>query len=119
THAHIGCEEGTDPLAVTAPTRSAKHQRHAPPLRTGHRGQALAQCNTSHTQQGKTDSERERDMNGCRQEALTINLARERAPTPPATRGSGSSSSHDAAPTLFAHSTLNEMRCFTPRDEMG
>ncbi|EKF27002.1 hypothetical protein MOQ_009285 [Trypanosoma cruzi marinkellei] len=35
---HARCEESTDPLAGTAPTRSAKPQRHALPLRTDHHG---------------------------------------------------------------------------------
>ncbi|ESS55687.1 hypothetical protein TCDM_12824 [Trypanosoma cruzi Dm28c] len=122
THSQTRREEGIDPLAVTVPTRSAKHQRHAPPICTGHHGRhgGPSVCAgrpfrgaTRFTRSGERQTERRREMNERRQKALKINLARERAPTPPATRGSGPSSIHDAATKLHCSPALNGTRCLT------
>ncbi|RNC32833.1 hypothetical protein TcCL_Unassigned04522, partial [Trypanosoma cruzi] len=65
-------------------------RQRAPPLRTGHRGRhggpsvcagQPSRGATRHTQQER-QTDRRREMNGCRQEALTINMAREHAATP-------------------------------------
>ncbi|KAF5216004.1 hypothetical protein ECC02_011270 [Trypanosoma cruzi] len=45
-------------------------------------GPALTRCNTPHPTGNDRQTGGERDMNGCRQEALTINMAREHAATP-------------------------------------
>ncbi|RNC34215.1 exo-alpha-sialidase [Trypanosoma cruzi] len=65
-------------------------RQRAPPLRTGHRGRhggpsvcagQPSRGATRHTQQER-QTDRQRETNGCRQEALTINTAREHAATP-------------------------------------
>ncbi|RNC32087.1 hypothetical protein TcCL_Unassigned05342, partial [Trypanosoma cruzi] len=100
-------------LRKTPAPRTGHHRRHGgPSVRAGQPYRGVTRLTPNRERQTDRQTERKIKMNGCRQEALTIPTAREHAATPRsqhtthteqaitqrATRGSGSSSIHNAAP---------------------